>query len=1368
MIRGRAAFLFATAAIIAMLAMPAAAYVKRHVETRIAEELAKFGAEGEVDFSLIPLSLKIRGLTVRDEAGNTVASAGWIKAYLELPALLKNRVQVRRLTVENAYADFDNLYADKISALLSAGDGRSIGVSNIKLRGVSVKYRGGESWYEAALKTADIRSSGRTTTAALDAVEFNSSGTRRVLREKPFFDRAIIKVDAPGQDGLFKITEASIKTKGMEMKTSGVAGILKTGVQADINGKIVMSMEYVKRMFGLKRDATGEVSAQGSIKKYPGGAATVDLGLDGRFRLETLMEFLEEGQEPLSGLVSGSGRMTGTFPDLQADADAEIKGGNIYGLILPHGFCKVHYDKEKLRFLDGRADVYNGKATAVVELEMPRVDTFSLSVDMAGVDSEGLFKLLGWDPGISHGKVTGKLSSSGLHFDPYGWFRYEKAGANTSGATGADAAGASGAGAAGADDVLKRINKASGKFSMPGYVISLSDMALSTASSSSGFSGWVDVKNETMDFKGFVATDNVQDVAGRYIKGVRGRGRFDGGVAGTVANPVLSGTLALDGGDIRGGGQGVGREVVFSNLKVTGRYFKDALEIEKGSVNLYGGSASFAGKIGFRKSKHLFDFENPDFSLNLELRDMDAGRAAGKSPQVKSPQVNDIGDIGGIDDIDDIGDISGTLWASAKVSGTADNVRVDGVLKAGKPALGGVEADALDAPFTYSGGRWIFQNAELKRGASLVSFDASIGGIGGGSEAAGKSPGTNYEVKSKKCSVRAAGTPLERFIGDSLIECSFTGKGSFKEPAFTFNADIKGAKLKGLPASDGSVKASFTKNGIDISGAVFGGMVSLTGHMDMDNAADGKNPWRLDAVFKEGRYDFLLGGIVKQAPEDLRLTLAGEAHLSGTKNTVNGGIVMPVVVLTAYDYTFSNTAPVDVALRDKSLALNSLSMKGDMGEFSASGDIAPGRSYNLTLKGKPQMKPLKSFSDKISRISGNADFLLKITGMWEKPEVRGTLDIRDAALGIKNFRYFLGNIDASILFDKDRVVVSRFNSKIGAGTVSATGAANVENFRLKKFYLDMNLRDVPVTFDSGLKAALAGSVLYKGDVETQSIAGDIRVVRAEFRRNLSWRDVMFEKKPVENQTAQLGLFRATQLNVSVSGNKDIVIDNNVVKADIKADLMIRGTLGAPLVFGRIETQRGRFYFRNNDFNIINASVDFTGRQKPDPYFSVSSEATVKGYDVRLNLNGQLSRFNMYLTSSPHLDETDILSLLSVGRTGSALAGLESGIGTQEAASLLAGKYKDVVEDRLRNLTGLDRIQVAAQVSGTGSQVSPQVTISKRLLSDNLYVTLSSTIGNARQEVMKVEYLFNKNVSLVGERDELGSVGGDIKFRFEFK
>jgi len=133
-----------------------------------------------------------------------------------------------------------------------------------------------------------------------------------------------------------------------------------------------------------------------------------------------------------------------------------------------------------------------------------------------------------------------------------------------------------------------------------------------------------------------------------------------------------------------------------------------------------------------------------------------------------------------------------------------------------------------------------------------------------------------------------------------------------------------------------------------------------------------------------------------------------------------------------------------------------------------------------------------------------------------------------------------------------------------------------------------------------------------------------------------------------------------------------------------------------------------------------------------------------------------------------LDEIDILSLLTVGELGSKLKGFEGGIGASEAASFLTGKLQETLEERLRNITGFDRIQVEPYVSETTGTIGPKITVSKRLLANRLYVTYTTSLGNATEQSLKVEFFLSDNISLVGERDELGTLGADIKFRVEFR
>jgi translocation and assembly module TamB len=152
----------------------------------------------------------------------------------------------------------------------------------------------------------------------------------------------------------------------------------------------------------------------------------------------------------------------------------------------------------------------------------------------------------------------------------------------------------------------------------------------------------------------------------------------------------------------------------------------------------------------------------------------------------------------------------------------------------------------------------------------------------------------------------------------------------------------------------------------------------------------------------------------------------------------------------------------------------------------------------------------------------------------------------------------------------------------------------------------------------------------------------------------------------------------------------------------------------------------------------------------------------------MNLEGLIDHFSMSLSSDPPLKEVDILALLTVGKMSGELKGLEGGIGAGEATSFVTGKMQDVIEERVRTITGMDRFQIDPYVSKSTATVAPRVTVSKRLLGDKVFITYATPVGSVEEQIIKLEYFVAKNVSLIGVRDERGIIGGDIQFRFEFK
>jgi translocation and assembly module TamB len=420
-------------------------------------------------------------------------------------------------------------------------------------------------------------------------------------------------------------------------------------------------------------------------------------------------------------------------------------------------------------------------------------------------------------------------------------------------------------------------------------------------------------------------------------------------------------------------------------------------------------------------------------------------------------------------------------------------------------------------------------------------------------------------------------------------------------------------------------------------------------------------------------------------------------------------------------------------------------------------------------------------SKNIDTINGSASFVCSISGDWNDPKINGDMEVSNGILGFKNVRYRLSSVSAYLYFDEDRIILDSATGKLSGGNVTATGAAYFQKFSIKRFLLNSHLRDVTASISKDFWVNFDADLNYNGTLASQTILGDVELKRAKYTERVEWKSWLLGFRQKEKPKVESSRLDNTNLNVRVSG-ANLVIDNNVAKASVKIDILLRGTVGQPAVLGTLEAREGLVYFRNNEFKILQTTVDFSNPGKIMPYFTIVAQTKVKNYNITLSLNGYVNQFTLSLSSDPFLAETDIFSLLTVGQIGKNLRGLEGGIGAGEATSFLTGKMQDVFEERLRTITGLDRLSLetsvssksesalttSAALSNSTGTVSPRVTVSKRLLGDKLYVTYSAAAGSGEEQVVKLEYILGHNVSLIGNRDELGSLGADLKFHFGFK
>jgi translocation and assembly module TamB len=367
--------------------------------------------------------------------------------------------------------------------------------------------------------------------------------------------------------------------------------------------------------------------------------------------------------------------------------------------------------------------------------------------------------------------------------------------------------------------------------------------------------------------------------------------------------------------------------------------------------------------------------------------------------------------------------------------------------------------------------------------------------------------------------------------------------------------------------------------------------------------------------------------------------------------------------------------------------------------------------------------------------------------------------------------------ELALFFNGKQVVLESFQGSIGGGSLKGSGKLEVQRYLpelvTERFGLVLDLAQAVFHYPEGLTSRLSGTVIFQGTPSDKALKGEIRIDRAAYEKRIELRSMVLDLRRAQDQVSQMSgdgtspFFGDTQLDLHIVGNQNIWVNNNLAKFPIQVDLILRGTLDHPQLFGNLTAQDGTFTFRRNEFKVLSATADFISTDTIRPVLDIHAQTEIRTYRIDLRLTGTVERFNLALQSDPVLSETDILALLTLGQTASEVSEAKSEIGATEATVLLAGPLQERVEEEVQKVTGVDRFQVDPYYSGAKAAGGARLTVGKRLMEDRLYVTYTTALST-QEDLIKMEYLLGKNVLLVGERDENGRLSSDLKFRFEFR
>jgi autotransporter translocation and assembly factor TamB len=1297
--------------------------------------------------NLFPLFVEIRGLKSFDNNGEKILDIPRVKGYVGLFGLVKKKVIIRRLVLREPDIITDRKQIEDISAHIRQYLAREtktpvkVEVRSVSAVNGSLSYRDDD--YSLALGGFDgevvLNKAPQFVFLSRKAV-FNKKGLNEVKGSM----EAVLYLKGKRVD-LKKLRISSDKS---ELRASG--SVNTENLASKLQTQLTLYIDTVKRIFGLKRNGEGQLEVKGELEfkgAKPGiGSLFANVKFKGDLFLETLMELLQV-KERIAGHVSIDGFLKGPVNNLYGEGKGALDKGDIYGVPIDSLNCKLVYQNSALKLLNGDARLLGGRAFAEAMLRLPVVNYFEVRVKGSDLSSEGLLKLVGLNRILREGKANVSLETSGSLFNPQGSFSYRSA--------------------APGPDVLGRVKEVRGDYSMRDGDLSFENMIFATDHSKIFTAGTVDLNKNTLTFKGTGETADIGDLLSPYFTGLSGPAHFSHAVSGSLADPDIGIDFSARQTSLATknfAARVISKVIAFDNIDGELDYKKERLVVKHLSAAYHHEKITASGTILFPHAASLFDLRKPDFNLNVSSRNMDINTFAGLFTSRMT--------------------LNGFFNADFSLTGTLDSIRLSGDVHARDLALSDLYAiDSADGQVSYDNGTVHLKSLRFKKGSSAVDVSGAFGPNNKFSiEAAGKSVRISDIVLQKQR--EKLQTRFKELFRDNLFDTisvsnvRITGSGTVESPSITVRGEINAGLYRGHPLGSGDILGELNGKHATVTARLLDRKIVISGEAELS----GSLPWSASADLQSARYDFIAAGFFNEVPEDLLINLRGNIAASGDKDHINLSARISNAHVYLYGTAFTNSSDILLKLENNKLSVGSLSMNSENSQFRLTGSAVVGSSYDLLIEGSSALAPFKAFSRSIETINGNASFVCSLTGDWNNPKINGDMEVSDGVIGLKNLRYRLSSVSAYLYFDENRIMLDKAAGKLSGGDATFTGAVYLEKFGVKSFLFNTSLKDITASVSKNFTVNFNADLNYRGTLASQTLLGDIQIQKAKYAERVEWKSWILGLRQKERPRVESSRLDNTNLNIRVSGS-NLVIDNNVAKASAKMDILLRGTLGQPAIVGTLQAKEGLVYFRGNSFNIVQAAVDFADPNKITPYFNIIAETKVKSYTIRLNLNGYINDFNLSVSSDPYLAEADIFSLLTVGQVSSNLKGLEGGIGAGEAASFLTGKLQDVFEERLRAITGLDFLSVepsaysksalttttsTSSLSKSTGTISPRVTVVKRLLGDKLYATYSAAAGSGEEQLWKLEYILGQNVSLVGDRDELGSIGGDIKFHFRFK
>ena len=699
--------------------------------------------------------------------------------------------------------------------------------------------------------------------------------------------------------------------------------------------------------------------------------------------------------------------------------------------------------------------------------------------------------------------------------------------------------------------------------------------------------------------------------------------------------------------------------------------------------------------------------------------------------------------------------LSGKLNLDFQGAGTVSNPHGQGHISVNAGQAYGRPVQALTSDILFSNHQAQLQNIHLQAAHGTVQGSAA------------------YNLSTKAIAFDLSGQSIdladvpevqtERLKTAGSVSFSAKGSGSTAEPVINAHLDISGLVMNGEAV--GGLAADAVTHGRQLQLTARSHFPKASLSLDGTIELRGDMPADIRMQFSKLDVDPFLRTEV-QGHITGHSAMAGQASLNGPlrqPQLLRGDFRIASFGVEVEHVPIASEGPIELTLGNGLVTVKQLSLVSEDSRLTLTGSfgVKDDRRLDLHSNGHVDLKVAHIIDPDISSY-GMVDLDVRIDGSMGDPLVQGRVDIVHGGLSMIDVPSGLGDINGSLVFNKDRLQVEHLTAHTGGGLVSFDGFityGRAVSFNLAASGTDIRFRYAGISVTSDQKLRLQGTM------QNAVLSGDITVTRFAQIPSTDLRFTVAQTGPSRTPNPKSPL-NNLHLDVRILSSPDLTVQTSLAKLAGDVDLRLRGTAARPVLLGRINVAEGDINLSGTKYHLDRGDITFTDPVRIDPVLDIQATTRVRDYDITIGLHGTIEKLNTTYRSDPPLSSEDIVALLAFGRTEQERAtggAPSSGFAETASGAMINQAINQTVTNRVGKLFGVSSIRINPSVGGPENNANARLTIEQQV-SSNVTFTYITNLAQSAQQVIQFEYNINSEYTFQGIRDENGVVSLDLLIR----